>query len=214
MNTHVRVFRLGYLFLPAPEEGVASLNPLRECLRFDPHNKVYLSLHRQAKKSIITRNKVHCLELLEMDNCAEDVDGLVGKAQFLMTFDEDSDVEEVVRLLEKAFKARKGLLAEMRTRRRSRRLSGKQPHPDEGSTEQKMAAANEAYEVLSLSNPELRARFDAGDEPSGGAGGPFAYTYSGGHGGFGGLPNGDHASAQFFQQGGGGGQGFKFHFSH
>ncbi|KAF9254003.1 hypothetical protein L218DRAFT_887352 [Marasmius fiardii PR-910] len=78
-----------------------------------------------------------------------------------------------------------------------------------------MAAVNEAYEVLS--NPELQARFDAGDDPndpSGGAGGPFTYTYSGGHGGFGGFPGGDHPFAQFFQQGGGGRQGFKFHFSH
>ncbi|KAF9254202.1 hypothetical protein L218DRAFT_1009942, partial [Marasmius fiardii PR-910] len=71
------------------------------------------------------------------------------------------------------------------------------------------------YEVLS--NPELRARFDGGDDPndpSGGGAGPFTYTYSGGHGGFGGFPGGDHPFAQFFQQGGGGGQGFKFHFSH
>ncbi|KAF9255755.1 hypothetical protein L218DRAFT_305082 [Marasmius fiardii PR-910] len=40
-----------------------------------------------------------------MDDCAEDVDELLGKAQFLMTFDEDSDAEEAVRLLEKAFEA-------------------------------------------------------------------------------------------------------------
>ncbi|EEB91390.1 hypothetical protein MPER_10253 [Moniliophthora perniciosa FA553] len=76
-----------------------------------------------------------------------------------------------------------------------------------------MAAVNEAYEVLS--NPELRARFDAGDDPNdpmSGQGGPYAY-HSGG-----GFPGGDHPFAQFFQQSAGGhhgfqgGQHFKFHF--
>ncbi|KAF9254126.1 hypothetical protein L218DRAFT_886995, partial [Marasmius fiardii PR-910] len=207
MNTHVRVFRLSYFFLPAPEEGVAALNPLKQCLHFDPDNKVCLSLHRQAKafeKSFVKLNdllgkedwrgaigiltesgkgkekellkrfdeameantlreqlltppskkhakqgkeqeiplpnpmkssprrqtlirslcraytnlasassgstyqnkaNVYCSELLGMDDCADDVDGLLGKAQFLTTSDEDSDAEEAVRLLEKAFEA-------------------------------------------------------------------------------------------------------------
>jgi DnaJ family protein C protein 3 len=76
-------------------------------------------------------------------------------------------------------------------------------HPDKGGSEAKMAAVNEAYEVLS--KPELRQRYDAGDDPndpSSQAGGPFA--------------QGGHPFAQFFQGGGfpGGGQGgFQFHFS-
>jgi DnaJ family protein C protein 3 len=89
-------------------------------------------------------------------------------------------------------------------------------HPDKGGSEEKMAAVNQAYEVLS--NDELRARFDAGDDPndpeSQQGGHPF-------HGGFG----GGHPFAQFFQQSGGGfpgggggfqggfpGGGFQFNF--
>jgi DnaJ family protein C protein 3 len=71
-----------------------------------------------------------------------------------------------------------------------------------------MAAVNEAYEVLS--NPELRARFDNGDDPNDqtqGGGGP---------GGFGGgFPGREHPFAHFFQQGSGGGGGGhqqQFHF--
>ena len=85
-----------------------------------------------------------------------------------------------------------------------------------------MASVNEAYEVLS--DADLRARFDAGEDPmdpqsSGPGGGPFAY--SGGPGSrFGGF-GGGHPFAQFFSGGGaggggghpgGGGQQFQFHF--
>lgn len=81
-------------------------------------------------------------------------------------------------------------------------------HPDKGGSEAKMAAVNEAYEVLS--NPELRARFDNGDDPND----PMAQQGPGGFGGPGGFPGG-HPFAQFFQQGpgGGGGGGFQFHQS-
>ena len=44
------------------------------------------------------------------------------------------------------------------------RQAAKSAHPDKGGSEAKMAALNEAYETLS--NPELRARFDAGDDPN------------------------------------------------
>ncbi|TPX09603.1 uncharacterized protein E0L32_009204 [Thyridium curvatum] len=87
-----------------------------------------------------------------------------------------------------------------------RRMS-KQHHPDKAAkqglskedAEKKMAGINEAYEVLS--NPELRARFDAGDDPNshegqqGGGGNPFQ------QGGF------QHPF--MFQQGG---QQFKFQY--
>ena len=69
-----------------------------------------------------------------------------------------------------------------------------------------MALLNEAYEVLS--NPELKQRFDNGEDPmdpmTGQGGSPFAA--------------GEHPFAQFFQGGGmpnGFPQGgFQFHFSH
>ena len=95
------------------------------------------------------------------------------------------------------------------------RKSAKSAHPDKGGSEAKMALLNEAYEVLS--NPELRTRFDNGEDPmdpmAQQGGNPFA-GYQGGGGG--------HPFAQFFQQQGGmpngfpgGGQGgFQFHFSH
>jgi DnaJ family protein C protein 3 len=91
-----------------------------------------------------------------------------------------------------------------------RKLS-KVHHPDKAAkqgltkedAEKKMANINEAYEVLS--NPELRARFDRGDDPNSheqqqyhqqgnpfGHGHPFMYQQGGG--------------------GGGGGQQFNFKF--
>lgn len=109
-------------------------------------------------------------------------------------------------------------------------------HPDKGGSEAKMAAVNEAYEVLSkpgkfslsthliirLDRPdiiltELRARFDNGDDPND----PMAQQ--GGHPFPGGASG--HPFAQFFQQSGGGGGNFfqggfpgggsyQFHFSH
>lgn len=79
-------------------------------------------------------------------------------------------------------------------------------HPDKGGSETKMAAVNEAYEVLS--NPELRARFDNGDDPNDptsgrdgpGGGNPFAHFHQGG------FPGGQFQQS-FFQ---GGGQHFQW----
>ncbi|KAK4156411.1 hypothetical protein C8A00DRAFT_41092 [Chaetomidium leptoderma] len=88
-----------------------------------------------------------------------------------------------------------------------RRLS-KVHHPDKAAkqgltkeeAEKKMASINEAYEVIS--NPELRARFDRGDDPN-----SHEQQQHQGHpfGGGGGHPF-------MFQQGGGGGGGQQFNF--
>lgn len=85
------------------------------------------------------------------------------------------------------------------------RKASKQYHPDKAhkqgftkeEAEKKMASINEAYEVLS--DPELRARFDRGDDPnSQERGNPFQGSpFGGGH-------------PFMFQQGGG--QQFKFNF--
>ncbi|GAA6014712.1 hypothetical protein JCM10207_006913 [Rhodosporidiobolus poonsookiae] len=124
--------------------------------------------------------------------------------------------------------------ADAKTIKRAYRKGTLKAHPDkEGGSEEKMAALNEAYEVLS--NPELRARFDAGDDPNDptsgqghpggghpfGGGQPFFFQQSGGGGG-GGNPFGAGGAGgfeqffagggggqQFFQQGGGG-QQFQF----
>ncbi|GAB0136018.1 hypothetical protein EsDP_00004336 [Epichloe bromicola] len=88
------------------------------------------------------------------------------------------------------------------------RKASKQHHPDKAAkqgiskeqAEKKMAAINEAYEVLS--DPELRARFDQGDDPnSQDRGSPFQ-----------GSPFGGGGHPFMFHQQGGGGANFKFHF--
>jgi DnaJ homolog subfamily C member 3 len=88
-----------------------------------------------------------------------------------------------------------------------RKLS-KQYHPDKAAklsiskeeAEKKMATINEAYEVLS--DPELRARFDRGDDPnSHEQQNPFQ-----------GSPFGHGGQPFMFQQGGPGGGQFKFQF--
>ncbi|KIK05368.1 hypothetical protein K443DRAFT_91478 [Laccaria amethystina LaAM-08-1] len=177
-----------------------------------------------------------CEELLSLEECHEDIDGLVGRSEGLL-FKEEWD--EAVRVLEKAFEQggrqdrwvheklqsaqRKAKQArqkdyykilgvprdiDQRSIKKAFRKQAKLAHPDKGGSEAKMAALNEAYEVLS--NPELRERFDRGEDPmdpmAGQGGHPFA--------------QGQHPFAQFFQQQGGGfgqgngGRGFQFHFSH
>lgn len=91
------------------------------------------------------------------------------------------------------------------------RNMAKQWHPDtyrgdlsSDQVEKKMAGLNEAYEVLS--DPELRARFDNGDDPNDpqGQSNPFAQGFAGNPFFFqGGSP---------FGGGGGGGQGNGFQF--
>ncbi|KAL1983090.1 hypothetical protein VTN96DRAFT_503 [Rasamsonia emersonii] len=106
--------------------------------------------------------------------------------------------------------------ADERTIKRAYRKLTKIYHPDkaiaQGMTkeeaEKKMAAINEAYEVLS--DPELKGRYDSGDDPndphSQRGGNPFqGYPFGQGHG----------RQQFFFQQGGGPqfkftGQGFNF----
>jgi len=101
--------------------------------------------------------------------------------------------------------------ADERTIKKAYRAKAREAHPDKGGSEEKMAAVNEAYEVLS--DPELRARFDNGDDPNdpdsarnpfqqGGGGHPF---FAGG-----GFPGGGFPGGGFP---GGGGQ-FHFKFGH
>lgn len=83
-----------------------------------------------------------------------------------------------------------------------------QHHPDKAhqhgispeEAQKKMAAINEAYEVLS--DPELKARFDRGEDPNDPTAGQQPFQ---------GSPFGAGGHPIFFQQGGGGG-GFKFQF--
>jgi DnaJ homolog subfamily C member 3 len=106
--------------------------------------------------------------------------------------------------------------ADERQIKKAYRSATKVYHPDKAhaqgiskeDAEKKMAAINEAYEVLS--DPELKQRFDGGDDPND----PMARQ--GGNPFEGGMPFGFPMGGgqQFvFQQGGGGGGGKKFKFS-
>jgi DnaJ homolog subfamily C member 3 len=96
--------------------------------------------------------------------------------------------------------------AEDREIKKAYRKLSKQYHPDKASTngltpeeaQKKMAAINEAYEVLS--DPELKQRFDNGDDPNNNEqqGNPFQGSPFGGFGG-------GQGQQFFFRQGGGGG---------
>ncbi|WVQ97716.1 hypothetical protein IAU59_004830 [Kwoniella sp. CBS 9459] len=133
----------------------------------------------------------------------QDVLNRVQKAQRLLKQSRQKDYYKVLGVARDA---------DDRTIKKAFRTAAKTAHPDVGGSEEKMAALNEAYEVLS--DAELRQRYDNGDDPndphSGQMHNPFAH-----HGG-GGMP------FQFFQQGGfpgggGGGGGFpgggqKMHF--
>jgi len=180
-----------------------------------------------------------CDELLRMVGNEKDIDALLGKGEALLAREE---WEEAVRTFERAWEASGGgnreiharlskaqrLLkqsrnkdyykvlgvardADEKTIKRAFRKAALAAHPDKGGSEAKMAVVNEAYEVLS--NPELRQRFDNGDDPND----PMQGQGGGG-------PSG-HPFAQFFQQAGGGFQfrsggggggggpgGFSFHF--
>jgi len=158
--------------------------------------------------------------------------GDAGKAEALMAAEE---YEDAVRVLERAWERGRSedikqrlqraqrLLKQSRTKdyykvlgvsrdadertiKKAYRKAVMKAHPDKGGSEAKMATVNEAYEVLS--KPDLKRRFDAGEDPNdptAGQGGPF---------GGGGYPGG-HPFAQFFQQGpGAGGGGFQFKYGH
>ncbi|MBW0541518.1 hypothetical protein O181_081233 [Austropuccinia psidii MF-1] len=194
----------------------------------ESHSKLLTKLYSYICKAHIGLNEVEnlkksCQIVYERDS--NDKWGLIGKAEILMAgeeweeavqllkelVDEDQNDEEV----EKRFrKAQKGLKvskqkdyykvlgvpkdADAKTLKKAYRKASLKAHPDKGGSQAKMTALNEAYEVLS--NPELRARYDNGDDPNdptSGHGNPFQGS---GHPFF----------QQFFQQGGSpfGGQSF------
>ncbi|EJU05953.1 hypothetical protein DACRYDRAFT_73176 [Dacryopinax primogenitus] len=98
--------------------------------------------------------------------------------------------------------------ADERTIKKAYRRAAKSAHPDKGGSEDEMASVNLAYEVLGDS--DLRAKYDAGEDPNDptaghGPGGGQPFFFHGGAGGF----------ETFFQQAGGspfGQGGFQFHF--
>ena len=93
----------------------------------------------------------------------KNVDSLLQKAQTLLKRSKTKDYYKVLGVANDA---------DERQIKAAYRSLIKQWHPDKAqgrgitkeAAEKKMAAINEAYEVLS--NPELRARFDRGDDPN------------------------------------------------
>lgn len=78
--------------------------PLPDAKKFSPRRQ---TLVRALCKSYTQageprKGQAWCAELLTMDGCAEDVDGLVGQAEVFML---DEEWEEAVRAYEKAFEA-------------------------------------------------------------------------------------------------------------
>ncbi|PHH71598.1 hypothetical protein CDD83_5142 [Cordyceps sp. RAO-2017] len=128
------------------------------------------------------------------------VNSLLEKAQVLLRRSKTKDYYKVLGV-DRDANSRQIKLAYLK--------ASKQHHPDKAAkqgiskedAEKKMASVNEAYEVLS--DPELRARFDSGDDPnSQERPNPFQ-----------GSPFGGNPFHMFHQQGGGGQQAhFKFHF--
>ncbi|KAK0448228.1 hypothetical protein EV421DRAFT_1786383 [Armillaria borealis] len=226
--------------LPSPSSSKDMPIPLPNPTKFSPRRQTLVrSLCKAYVKSNSRKADQWCEQLLTMDGCSDDVDGLLGRGEALLRSEE---WEDAVRAFERAFEASgrsdrdihsrlqkaQRLLkqskqkdyykvldvdrsADQKTIKKAFRKAALKAHPDKGGSEAKMASVNEAYEVLS--DPELRARFDNGEDPND----PMAQQ--GGHP----FANGQHPFAQFFQQssggfsGGGGGHqhgGFQFHFGH
>ena len=137
---------------------------------------------------------------------SEKIQELLQKAQTLLKRSKQKDYYKVLGVPRDA--------DERQIKKAYRKLS-KLHHPDKASAnnmtpeeaQKKMAAINEAYEVLS--DPELKERFDHGDDPNNPEqqqGHPFQGSPFGG-GGFGGGQQ-----QFFFRQGPGGGSGGNFKF--
>ncbi|CCM03872.1 uncharacterized protein FIBRA_06023 [Fibroporia radiculosa] len=206
--------------------------PLPQAKRLSPRREAILRglCRAHIKLNEPKKGERWCIALSEMDGLEDDADGAIGRAEVLFIQEE---WEEAVRVLERAFeangrsnrdihqrlqKAQKLLKqsrhkdyykvlgvardADTKTIKKAYRKAVMKAHPDKGGSEAKMAAVNEAYEVLN--NPELRQRFDNGDDPNDPMASQGGNPFSGSQGG------GQHF-AQFFQQGFP--SGFQFHFS-
>ncbi|KZT13306.1 uncharacterized protein LAESUDRAFT_719669 [Laetiporus sulphureus 93-53] len=212
---------------------IPSALPAPHAKRTSPRRQAILRALCRAhvKLGDAKRGERWCGALLEMEGMREDVDGLVGRGEALLG---DEEWEEAVRAFERAFEASgradpeihqrlqkaQKLLRQSRKKdyykvlgvprdadakaiKKAYRDTTKKAHPDKGGSEAKMAAVNEAYEVLS--DPELRERFDNGDDPndpmSQQGGHPFPGGPAGGAGGAGGGGP-QQQFMHFFQQGG------------
>ena len=177
-----------------------------EALTFDPNSLPALLL--ESQHAIDEDRFDDAIRLLnqakEHHSSSREVQTLLQKAQVLQKRSKQKDYYKVLGVSRDA---------DERTIKRAYRQLTKQHHPDKAisqgvtkeEAEKNMASINEAYEVLS--DPELRARYDNGDDPNdpdSQRGRPFQ-----------GSPFGQGGGQQFFFQQGGpqfkfSGQGFNF----
>lgn len=174
-----------------------------EALQLNP-NSLHGLLH-QAQKQIDAdefEEAVRTLETAKENHQAQKIQELLRKAHTLLKRSKQKDYYKVLGVSRDA---------DERDIKKAYRKLSKIYHPDKAAAQnitpeeaqKKMAAINEAYEVLS--DPELKQRFDNGDDPNNPeqqqGGNPF-------HG----SPFGGGGQQFFFQQGGGfpGGGNFKF----
>lgn len=170
-----------------------------DALRLNPHS--LYGLIAQAHRQLDAEDYEAAVQTLtlaqEHHPSAEQIPNLLQKAQVRLKRSKTKDYYKVLNVPSDA---------DERAIKRAYRKMTKQNHPDKTTAqgvpkeeaEKKMANINEAYEVLS--DPDLRARFDRGDDPNSNEqqGQPF-------HG----SPFGQGPGGQFFfRQGGGGGGGF------
>jgi DnaJ family protein C protein 3 len=158
----------------------------------------------RAQKAIDTESFEEAIRILneakEAQQNSQRVNDLLNEAHTLLKRSKQKDYYKVLGVSRDA---------DERTIKRAHRQMTKQYHPDKAHShgidkdeaEKRMAGINEAYEVLS--NPELRQRFDSGDDPNNpDKGSPFQ-----------GNPFGHGGQQQFvFQQGGFPAGSFKFPF--
>lgn len=193
-----------------------------------PHCDETLRLNPQSVPAILAKaTRLIKEELFEeairfLEKAKGQVDGVEDDHRFTQKFQEAQTL--LRRSKEKDYYKVLGVArdADGREIKRAYRKLTKKYHPDKyrgelkpEAIQTKMSAINEAYEVLS--NPELRERFDHGDDPnSQERQNPFFQQGGGG----GGHPFADFGSQQQFmfrqQPGGGnpfgGSGGFNFHF--
>ncbi|TKA27967.1 hypothetical protein B0A50_04033 [Salinomyces thailandicus] len=215
----------GYIHPKAPDglygnliertcEAYVDMNNLKKAAQYCDqalqHNPNSLpALLNKAQRQMDAEDFEPCLATL---NAAKDANGgntqqiqeMQQKAQMLLKRSKQKDYYKVLGVSRDA--------DEREVKKAFRRLTV-QNHPDKAmrngvdpeTAQKQMAAINEAYEVLS--DPELKARFDRGEDPNDpqqgqpGGGGPFQGSPFGGGGGGG---------QQFFFRQGGGGSQFKF----
>ncbi|KAI4258652.1 MAG: hypothetical protein L6R42_004974 [Xanthoria sp. 1 TBL-2021] len=194
-----------------------------DALKLDPHS--LYGLIAQAHRELDAEDYEAAVQTLNLAQehhpSAGQIPNLLQKAQVQLKRSKTKDYYKVLNVPSDA---------DERQIKRAYRKMTKQNHPDKTTAqgipkeeaEKKMANINEAYEVLS--DPELRARFDRGDDPNSseqqgqpfhgspfgqGPGGQQFFFRQGGGGGAGGFPGGGF---KFQQEGGGfqfpGGFGF------